>query len=31
MLAMRNIKGMKSDQIVDEAAAQVRRKMKRVG
>jgi hypothetical protein len=31
MLAMRNIKGMKSDAIVDEAAAQVRKKMKRVG
>jgi hypothetical protein len=25
------IKGMKSDAIVDEAAAQVRKKMKRVG
>jgi hypothetical protein len=31
MLAMRNIKGMKSEQVVDEAAAQVRKKMKRVG
>jgi hypothetical protein len=31
MLAMRNIKGMKSDAIVDEAAAQVLKKMKRVG
>ncbi len=29
MLAMPNIKGMKSDAIVDEAAAQVRKKMKR--
>jgi len=28
---MRNIKGMKSEQVVDEAAAQVRKKMKRVG
>lgn len=31
MLAMRNIKGMKGDAIVDEAAAQIRKKMKRVG
>jgi hypothetical protein len=31
MLAMCNIKGMESDAIVDEAAAQVRRKVKRVG
>jgi hypothetical protein len=31
MLAMRNIKGMKSDAVVDEAAAQVRKKMRRVG
>ena len=31
MLAMRNIKGMKSDAVVDEAAAQVRKKMRRAG
>ena len=31
MLAMRNIKGMKAEVIVDEAAAQVRRKMRRTG
>ena len=31
MLAMRNIKGMKSDAVVDEAASQVRKKMRRVG
>ncbi len=31
MLAMRNIKGMKSDAIVDEAAGQVRKKMRRTG
>ncbi|MEX2221152.1 MAG: extracellular solute-binding protein [Candidatus Rokuibacteriota bacterium] len=31
MLAARNIKGMKSDQVVDEAAAQVRKKMRRAG
>jgi multiple sugar transport system substrate-binding protein len=30
MLAARNIKGMKSEQVVDEAAAQVRKKMRRV-
>ena len=29
MLAARNIKGMKSDAVVDEAAAQVRKKMQR--
>jgi hypothetical protein len=29
MLAARNIKGMKSEQVVDEAAAQVRKKMRR--
>ena len=31
MLAARNIKGMKSDAVVDEAAAQVRKKMRRAG
>jgi multiple sugar transport system substrate-binding protein len=31
MLAMRNIKGMKADAVVDEAAAQVRKKMRRTG
>lgn len=31
MLAARNIKGMKSEQVVDEAAAQVRKKMRRAG
>lgn len=31
MLAMRNIKGMKAEAVVDEAAGQVRRKMRRVG
>ena len=31
MLAARNIKGMKSEQVVDEAAGQVRKKMRRVG
>jgi multiple sugar transport system substrate-binding protein len=31
MLAMRNIKGLKSEAVVDEAAGQVRRKMRRTG
>ncbi len=31
MLAMRNIKGMKSEAVVDEAAGQVRKKMRRAG
>jgi multiple sugar transport system substrate-binding protein len=31
MLAARNIKGMKSEAVVDEAAAQVRKKMRRAG
>lgn len=31
MLAARNIKGMKSEAVVDEAAGQVRKKMRRVG
>jgi hypothetical protein len=31
LLAQRNIKGMKSDAIVAEAADQVRRKMRRAG
>jgi multiple sugar transport system substrate-binding protein len=31
MLAMRNIKGMKSEEVIDEAANQVRKKMKKVG
>jgi multiple sugar transport system substrate-binding protein len=31
MLAMRNIKGMKSEAVVDEAAGQVRKKMRRSG
>jgi multiple sugar transport system substrate-binding protein len=31
MLAMRNIKGMKAEAVVDEAAGQVRKKMRRAG
>jgi len=31
MVAMRNIKGMKSDTIVDEAANQIRKKMQKMG